>query len=314
MKTESLLQERPVKYPILCATVAGLLAACASAPPRSDTLEHARAQVQTLSAEPLAQQAAAHDLDSARASLQQAETALSQHKPPEMVDHLAYLASRHADAGEARVEEARARQEVARGQEDRNRVLLEARTRDAQAAQSQAEAAQSHAEAAQSQALAAKSQAEAAQQQLASTQQQLQDLQAKQTNRGMVLTLGDVLFDTNQATLKPGADLKIDRLAAFLQSNPNERLIIEGYTDSTGSEDYNQQLSRRRAQAVADALAAHGVPASRYQAVGRGPAFPVATNSTSAGRQQNRRVEIVFSDQSGRFAQGPADEQAGQAR
>ncbi len=307
MKTESLLQERPVKYPILCATVAGLLAACASAPPRSDTLEHARAQVQTLSAEPLAQQAAAHDLDSARASLQQAETALSQHKPPEMVDHLAYLASRHADAGEARVEEARARQEVARGQEDRNRVLLEARTRDAQAAQSQAEAAQS-------QALAAKSQAEAAQQQLASTQQQLQDLQAKQTNRGMVLTLGDVLFDTNQATLKPGADLKIDRLAAFLQSNPNERLIIEGYTDSTGSEDYNQQLSRRRAQAVADALAAHGVPASRYQAVGRGPAFPVATNSTSAGRQQNRRVEIVFSDQSGRFAQGPADEQAGQAR
>ena len=296
-----------MKYPILCATVAGLLAACASAPPRSDTLEHARAQVQTLSAEPLAQQAAAHDLDSARASLQQAETALSQHKPPEMVDHLAYLASRHADAGEARVEEARARQEVARGQEDRNRVLLEARTRDAQAAQSQAEAAQS-------QALAAKSQAEAAQQQLASTQQQLQDLQAKQTNRGMVLTLGDVLFDTNQATLKPGADLKIDRLAAFLQSNPNERLIIEGYTDSTGSEDYNQQLSRRRAQAVADALAAHGVPASRYQAVGRGPAFPVATNSTSAGRQQNRRVEIVFSDQSGRFAQGPADEQAGQAR
>ena len=296
-----------MKYAIICATVAGLLAACASAPPRNEQLEHARAQVQSLSAEPLAQQAAPHDLDAARASLQQAESALTQHKPPVAVDHLAYLASRHADAGQARVEEARARQEVARAQDDRNRVLLEARTRDAQTAQSQAEAAQS-------QALAAKSQAEVAQQQLASTQQQLQDLQAKQTNRGMVLTLGDVLFDTNQASLKPGADLKVQRLAAFLQNNPNERLIIEGYTDSTGSEDYNQQLSQRRAQAVAAALAAQGVPASRYQAVGRGPAFPVATNSTSAGRQQNRRVEVVFSDQSGRFAQGPPDEQAGQAR
>ncbi len=296
-----------MKYAIICAAVAGLLAACASAPPRNEQLEHARIQVQDLSAEPLAQQAAPHDLDAARASLQQAESALAQHRPPQVVDHLAYLASRHADAGEARVEEARARQEIARAQDDRNRVLLEARTRDARAAQSEAETAQG-------QALAAKSQAEAAQQQLASTQQQLQDLQAKQTNRGMVLTLGDVLFDTNQATLKPGADLKIGRLAAFLQSNPNERLIIEGYTDSTGSEDYNEQLSRRRAQAVADALAAQGVPASRYQAVGRGPAFPVATNSSAAGRQQNRRVEIVFSDQAGRFAQGPADEQAGQTR
>ena len=303
-----------MKYALIFATVAGLLAACASAPPRNDELELARTQVQTLSAEPLAQQAAAHDLDSARASLQQAETALNQHKPPEVVNHLAYLARRHADAGEARVEEARARQEVARSEEDRNRVLLEARERETQNAQSQAQLAQNQAAAAQSQAAAAQNQADAAQQQLATTQQQLQDLQAKQTNRGMVLTLGDVLFDTNKATLKPGADQKIERLAAFLQNNPNERLIIEGYTDSTGSEDYNQELSQRRAMAVADALAAQGVPASRYQARGKGQAFPVATNSTSAGRQQNRRVEIVFSDQSGRFAQGPADEQTGQVR
>ncbi len=303
-----------MKYALIFATVAGLLAACASAPPRNDELELARTQVQTLSAEPLAQQAAAHDLDSARASLQQAETALTQHKPPEVVNHLAYLARRHADAGEARVEEARARQEVARSEEDRNRVLLEARERETQNAQSQAQLAQNQAAAAQSQAAAAQNQADAAQQQLATTQQQLQDLQAKQTNRGMVLTLGDVLFDTNKATLKPGADQKIERLAAFLQNNPNERLIIEGYTDSTGSEDYNQELSQRRAMAVADALAAQGVPASRYQARGKGQAFPVATNSTSAGRQQNRRVEIVFSDQSGRFAQGPADEQTGQVR
>jgi outer membrane protein OmpA-like peptidoglycan-associated protein len=282
------------KNALIFATVAGLLGACASVPQRNAQLEEARAQVQTLSAEPLAQQAASHDLDAARASLNQADAALTQHQPPQVVDHLAYLARRHADAGQARVDEARARQEVAKAQDDRNRILLQSRTREAQNAQANAQAAQS--------------QAQAAQQQLQSTQQQLQDLQAKQTERGMVLTLGDVLFDTNKATLKPGADQRIDRLATFLQKNPNERLIIEGYTDSTGSEEYNQELSQRRAQAVAEVLAGQGIPASRYQVVGKGQAFPVASNATPAGRQQNRRVEVVFSDQAGRFAEAPERE------
>jgi len=286
------------KNALIFASVAALLGACASMPQRSAQLEEARTQVQTLSAEPLAQQAAAHDLEAARASLNQADAALAQHEPPQVVDHLAYLARRHADAGQARVDEARARQDVAKAQDERNRILLESRTREARNAQANAQVAQS--------------QAQAAQQQLQSTQQQLQDLQAKQTERGMVLTLGDVLFDTNKATLKPGADQKIDRLATFLQKNPNERLIIEGYTDSTGSEEYNEELSQRRAQAVANVLAGQGVPASRYQVVGKGQAFPVASNATPAGRQQNRRVEIVFSDQSGRFAEAPEREGAQQ--
>lgn len=293
MSPEALSFQEPVvkKNALIVVAAAAILAACASAPPRNAELEQARAHVQSLAAEPLAQQAAARDLDAARASLSQADAALAQRKSPEIVDHLAYLAERHADAGQARVDEARARQQLASAGDERNRVLLESRAREARSAEARAQDAQS--------------QAQAAQQQLADTQRQLQDLQAKQTERGMVLTLGDVLFDTNKATLKPGADQRIDRLASFLQSNPNERLIIEGYTDSTGSEEFNQELSQRRAQAVADALATHGVPASRYQVVGRGQAFPVATNSTAAGRQQNRRVEIVFSDQTGRFAEGP---------
>jgi outer membrane protein OmpA-like peptidoglycan-associated protein len=303
-----------VRNPIIFATVAALLAACASQPPTNTRLEEARATVQTLSADPLAQQAAAHDLDQARDNLRLADDAQSKHRPEAEVTHLAYLAQRHADAGQARVEEARARQEVARAGDERNRVLLEARTREAQQAQSQAHAAQSQAEAAQQQAQSAQQQAQSAQQQLQAAQQQLQDMQAKQTNRGMVLTLGDVLFDTNKATLKPGADQRLDRLAAFMQSNANEKLIIEGYTDSTGSEEYNQELSQRRAEAVANALASRGIPASRYSVVGRGEAFPVATNSTQAGRQQNRRVEVVFSDQSGRFAEGQPTTPTGVAR
>jgi outer membrane protein OmpA-like peptidoglycan-associated protein len=311
-------QEIVMKKVILIGATASLLAACASVPQRSEQVEQARAEIETLAQQPLAQQAAARDLDAARAALQQAEAAEQQKAPPDVVDHLGYLAMRHAQAGEARVSEARARQEVARGQEERNRILLEARTRDAQNAQAQALNAQAQAQNAQAQAQSAQAQAEnsraqaeiakdqalAAQQQLADTQKQLADLQAKKTDRGMVLTLGDVLFDTGQATLKPGADLVLGRLSTFLSANPQTRIMIEGHTDSRGTDEYNQALSQRRAQAVADALTARGVPADSVRTLGRGKAYPVASNDTPEGRQQNRRVEIIFSDPSGQFVQG----------
>lgn len=294
-----------MKQVILVGVAAVLLAACASVPQRNDQLDQARAEIDTLAQEPLAQQAAGRDLAAARQSLQQAEVALQQHQPPGIVDHLAYLALRHAQAGEARVSEARARQEVARAQEDRNRILLEARTREAQNAQAQAQNAQAQAQNAQAQADVAKTEALSAQAQLASAQQQLAELQAKKTDRGMVLTLGDVLFDTGQATLKPGADLVIGRLAAFLIANPQTKIMIEGHTDSRGSDEYNEALSERRAQSVANALTLHGVSADSYRTMGRGKAYPVASNDTPEGRQQNRRVEIIFSNPDGQFAQVP---------
>jgi outer membrane protein OmpA-like peptidoglycan-associated protein len=282
--------ESTVKKLITVTALAAVMAACASAPQRNDQLEQARAEVQTLSADPLAQQAAQGDMDAARASLNQADTAFQQKDPPEKVNQLAYLATRHAQAGEARIAEARARQEVARAQQDRDKILLSARERETQNAQTQAAAAQS--------------QAAAAQGDLARAKQELADLQAKQTDRGLVLTLGDVLFDTGRATLKPGADRTIDRLAQALKDNPNTKVQIEGHTDSVGGDDYNMALSERRAEAVSDALRLRGVPSDRYEAKGLGKDFPVASNSTAEGRQQNRRVEIIFSDDSGRFAQG----------
>jgi len=115
--------------------------------------------------------------------------------------------------------------------------------------------------------------------------------------------LSDVLFDTGQATLKPGADRALDRLAQFLKDSSGTDVLIEGHTDSVGTDDYNLALSQRRAQAVADALSSRGVATDRVQTKGLGKAYPVASNDTQAGRQQNRRVEIVFSDESGRFAQ-----------
>jgi outer membrane protein OmpA-like peptidoglycan-associated protein len=283
-----------VKNLIFSAALAALLLACASAPQRNESVEEARSEVQKLSQEPLAQQAASTDIEAARNTLQQADMALQQRKSPEEVNHLAYLALRHAQAGQARVAAARGRQEVAQAEQERNRIVLQTRERETQQARSEAETA--------------KGAAQTAQSQLANARQELQDLQAKQTDRGVIVTLSDVLFDSGRATLKPGADRALDRLAQFLKANPRTRVLVEGHTDSVGSEEYNEELSQRRAQAVTEALSARGVPADQYQAKGLGKAYPVASNETPAGRQQNRRVEIVFSDESGRFAQGPSSE------
>lgn len=276
-----------MKNLILSAALAALLLACASAPQRNESVEEARTEVQKLSQEPLAQQAASTDIEAARNSLQQADTALQQGKSPDEVNHLAYLALRHAQAGEARVAAARARQEVAQAEQERNRIVVQTRERETQQARSAAETAQGE---------------------LANARQELRDLQAKQTDRGMIVTLGDVLFDTGRATLKPGADRALDRLAGFLKANPKTRVIVEGHTDSVGSAAYNEELSQRRAQAVTEALSERGVPADQYVTKGLGKAYPIASNDTPAGRQQNRRVEIVFSDESGRFARGESGE------
>lgn len=279
------------------ATLMAGLVACATTPERVPEVEDARAKVQALEQDPKVQQAASRELVAARGSLQQAETALAEREEMEEVVHLAYLAGRQAEIGMARIEEARSREAISQAESERNRVLLAARSQEAATARARAQSAEQEAAAAQLAGAARAEEAEAARRALA-------ELQAKQTERGMVLTLGDVLFDTDAATLKPGAALTIDRLAKFLAGNEETRILIEGHTDSTGPDAYNQALSERRAQAVAGELQGRGIAATRFTVLGRGEGFPVAANETAAGRQQNRRVEIVFSDQTGNFTAG----------
>jgi outer membrane protein OmpA-like peptidoglycan-associated protein len=273
-----------------------LLAACATTPKSIAELDKAHADVETLSADPLVQQAASQELSNARKSLEAADTAMKKRNRDDVL-HYSYLASQQAQTGQERIAAERAKQQVAQGEAERNRVLLESRTHEAETAKAAAEQQAAIARAQAQQAEAARQEAEAAQRQLA-------ELQAKQTERGMVLTLGDVLFDTGKSTLKPGADAMIERVAGFLSNNEGTKVIVEGHTDSRGSDEYNQQLSEQRAQAVASALAGRGIDRSRVEPVGRGKALPVASNDTAAGQQQNRRVELIFSDASGRFASG----------
>ncbi|MBU4035104.1 MAG: OmpA family protein, partial [Proteobacteria bacterium] len=130
--------------------------------------------------------------------------------------------------------------------------------------------------------------AEQAQKKAAELKAEIDALQAKQTDRGIVLTLGDVLFATNKANLQPGAMRTVDQLVEFLKKHTERMVAIEGHTDNRGSDTYNLGLSQRRADAVRDALVARGIDQARIQTVGKGEVYPVASNDTSAGRQQNR--------------------------
>ena len=129
---------------------------------------------------------------------------------------------------------------------------------------------------------------------LASTREELAELQAKQTSRGTVVTLGSVLFATGRSELLPGAQASVDRLARYLAEHSEKTALIEGHTDNTGSEATNLRLSQDRADAVRLALIAKGIDSQRITATGLASSMPVAPNSTAEGRQQNRRVEIVI--------------------
>ena len=304
----------PISYLVAAMAAAAVLAGCASTPRTTPELTRARDAVETLSSQPQATEAAEPDVKAARSELSRAEAALRNGRPMVEVNQLAYLALRHAQAGEARVDAARSQAQVASATEERQQLLLEAQKQRALSAQQQAQSAQQQVEQAKNEAQQARSQAQAAQQQLASERQQFkqmetQQLGAHQTDQGMVVTLSNVLFSTGKATLQPGAHLQLDRLASYLKDHPKERVLIEGNTDSTGSAAFNQQLSAARAQAVGQALQLQGVSPSQYQTLGLGESYPVAANDSAAGRQQNRRVDIVFSNSTGQFSEAALSRQ-----
>lgn len=255
------------------------LGACVSTPQPSAALESARAQVAAAEADPNVVQYDPLDLQAARQALSEAEAAAGRHHEAEL-NQRAYIASQTARLAQARAAAKADDARVAQGQAERNRIQLEARSHEANVALAQ-----------RNQALAQRNQAT---EQSAELQAEIAQLKATQTDRGLVLTLGDVLFDTGKATLNPGAALKLDRLASFLNEHPDRRVQIEGFTDSVGSDAYNQDLSERRAEAVQAALTARGIDRSRISTEGYGKAFPVASNSDSSGRQLNRRVEVVI--------------------
>ena len=131
-------------------------------------------------------------------------------------------------------------------------------------------------------------------QEIKALREQLGELQAKQTKRGLQITLSETLFETGKADLKAGSKKSLDRLVTVLNENPNMKAVIEGHTDSSGSDQLNLVLSQRRSETVASYFFEKGIDRSRLVAKGYGKNFPIASNNNAAGRQQNRRVEIVL--------------------
>jgi len=266
------------------------LAGCETAPKDDGQLVQARSAVAQAEADPNVARYAATELDRARKLLINAESAAKDKGARhETSAHYAYLATQVARIAEQRAHEQLAVERIKAGEGERQKILLSARENEAQDAKAAAEQARNETLNAQSQV----AQAQAEKQQLAA---QLENLQAAQTERGIVLTLDDVLFDTSRAELKPGAQRSLDQIAAFLNEHPERRVQVEGFTDSQGSGDFNLELSQKRADAVAMAIMQRGIDAQRVRALGYGEEFPVASNANPGSRQLNRRVEIIVSN------------------
>jgi outer membrane protein OmpA-like peptidoglycan-associated protein len=232
------------------------LAAC-STPPNAN-LENARTNYSALQANPQATKVAALETKDASEWLDKADKAFRDNEDQKKVDQLAYLTNQRVEVAKDTIVLRESEAKLKNAGDERARALLEAR--DAQI-------------------------------------KQLQDsLNAKQTDRGTLVTFGDVLFATNKSDLKSSGLVNITKLAQFLRDNPDRKVIVEGYTDSTGSDSYNQSLSERRAASVQRALAQQGVDISRIVAQGYGKEYPVADNGSVSGRAMNRRVEVTISN------------------
>jgi len=279
---------------ILTAIAALFLGACSSTPERIDVLEEASQTVAEVSSHPDAQQVAGDELADATEALQNAEYLRANNGDYDDIYHHAYLALRNAEIAKERIAEADARERIESSEAERTRILLAAREAEANRAIRQAERSDLKAE-------LAEERAEMAIAHQLHLQATLLELEAEKTDRGYVLTLSDILFDTDKAVLMPGAQKTMDTLAEFLREYPEHRLLIEGHTDSRGADAYNVALSESRANAVLLALIDRGIDPGRLEIAAMGESYPLASNDTSAGMQENRRVEIIFSDTEGNF-------------
>jgi outer membrane protein OmpA-like peptidoglycan-associated protein len=274
-----------------------MLAACATTPTTTPTLDQARADFVTASNNPQVTRYAPLQLKDATEALDQANAAAAKKESLDKIDQLAYVAKQKIATAQEVARAKSAEADIASARQERTEVQLQARTAEAERARASAAAARQDAAAAQQQAQMAQAQSAMLAERAARLEAILVELHAVKTERGYVVTLGDVLFDLDKASLKPEGISTLRKLADVMQQNPDRTVLVEGFADSTGSASHNQELSERRANTVAMALASMGVPRDRVTMRAYGEAFPVASNDTAANRQRNRRVEIVLSNE-----------------
>jgi outer membrane protein OmpA-like peptidoglycan-associated protein len=290
---------------LLAGSVLFLLAACQTVPTTPPPLAEARDALRAAEADPAVVGNAPLQLQQARDALARAERQWADDQDVDEMQTLTHITRQRVAIARAVAERQLSEARVQQAQSERERVRADVRSREAQQERQRAMTAQDQLQRQQAEATlameSARTQAQEAAERNRRLEAELQELQAKQTARGLVITLGDVLFDTDRAELRDGSLRSLQRIAAVLRDHPERRVLIEGHTDAQGSASYNLELSERRAEAVRRALTAQGVSPAQIDVRALGQGNPVATNDTAAGRQLNRRVEIIFSDGTGAF-------------
>lgn len=267
------------RRPLTALALALWLGGCAMPPPAPEGPTAARQALSQLQAD----NALASRVPLAMADAERAVVAAEQPQTdPALAEHLTYMADHKVTIASALAQARLLEDQRQALSQESDSMRLDARTAEADLAHDDARDARAA--------------TDAAEQQSADLQQQIDELNARETERGLVVTLGDLLFDTGQSALRSGATGHLVKLAAFLNQYPQRTVMIEGHTDSVGSESSNISLSQRRAEAVRGFLVSQGVAANRLVATGKGESWPVAGNDTSSGRQQNRRVEVVIAN------------------
>jgi outer membrane protein OmpA-like peptidoglycan-associated protein len=324
-------------YPLigLLASLMLLQVACSTAPKKDLALEQVRAQLDELKGDPDLAGHAPLALGEAERALRQAEAAtgdtqrihliymadrriqvaraIAQREQLEQeLDRLGaernelLVRASQLEAERARMEAERARMMSQATAEDAERAREEAMQAQHREAESVRTAQQAIEEATQAKALAASSataaqlarrEADLAVEQANTLRRQLENLQLRQTESGVVVTLGDVLFESGQTELREEAMDSLVEVVDLLQSEPDKNIRIEGHTDSVGEATTNLEISQKRADAVLKALVALGVDAARVTTQGMGEDFPIASNETEEGRAQNRRVDVILLDE-----------------
>ena len=269
--------------PALCA--AAFLVSCSSIPAPNERLIAAQTALERARTDTARAEVSAAELERAEEAVERAQREWQDDGDKAEIDHLAYLAQRQVELAVVTGQRRQTERAIEQAARERDAIQLEASRRQTDSAQAQATTAQME--------------AEQERQRADELAKRLREMEAKETDRGLVVTFSDVLFDVGRAELRPGAMARVDQLAAVMREYTKRNVLIEGFTDSTGSQATNQALSERRAMSVREALIMRGVDPKRIVARGHAARYPVADNASAEGRQQNRRVEAVLSDANG---------------
>jgi len=266
------------------------IAGCATNHGPSDKLQELESQYDQLESQPTVTDYAPVALKEAEESIAKVKSLEKEGADKSTIDHYQYLAQIKLDTAREVAKYKRAEASIADAEVRRKDALLNAKEDEVNSLRNRAELAEYKATKSANAAREMAAKADA----LAKT---LENFSATQSDRGLVLTMGNILFELDKSDLKPGAERTLEKVAIFLAEYSNRSVLVEGFTDSLGAADYNQKLSEKRAESVVAELEKLGISSSRLSAKGYGEDYPVASNSSNAGRQQNRRVELIIANE-----------------